>query len=48
MSALAFFLVLVALIIDSVFFFNIGAIYGLAARINQLEKIGYKVTKNDE
>jgi hypothetical protein len=48
MSALAFFLVLVALIIDAVLFFTIGAIYGLAARINQLEKIGYKVTKNDE
>lgn len=48
MSALAFFLVLVALIIDAVLFFAIGAIYGLATRINQLEKIGYKVTKNDE
>ena len=48
MSALAFFLVLVALIIDGVSFITIGAIYGLAVRINQLEKIGYKVTKNDE
>lgn len=48
MSVLAFFLVLVALIIDAVSFFAIGAIYGLAARIKQLEKIGYTVTKNDE
>lgn len=48
MSALAFFLVLVALIIDAVAFLTIGAIYGLATRINQLEKIGYTVTKNDE
>lgn len=48
MSALAFFLVLVALIIDAVSFFTIGAIYGLATRIGQLEKIGYTVTKNDE
>ena len=48
MSALAFFLVLVALIIDAAAFFTIGAIYGLATRINQLEKIGYTVTKNDE
>lgn len=38
----------IALIIDAVSFFAIGAIYGLATRINQLEKIGYKVTKNDE
>lgn len=48
MSVLAFFLVLAALIIDAVSFFTIGAIFGLATKIKQLEKTGYTVTKNDE
>ena len=36
MSVLAFFLVLVALIIDAVSFFNKGAIFWLATKIKQL------------
>ena len=48
MSVLVFFLVLVVLIIDAVTFFTIGAIFGIAIKVKQLEKAGYTVTKNDE
>lgn len=48
MSVLVVFLVLVALIIDAVTFFIIGAIFGIAIKVKRLEEAGYTVTKNDE
>lgn len=48
MSVLVVFLVLVALIIDAATFFTIGAIFGIATKVKQLEEAGYTVTKNDE